>query len=73
MTVPSPKIMVLAQRLQAGFGTDIGLSDEIEALSLKEAKQLDTIVFECSVCNHWFHQRDNATPDAAEWTCKECK
>ncbi len=35
-------------------------------------KALDTIAFQCVSCSFWFRQRENATPDAAEWKCQEC-
>lgn len=35
-------------------------------------KMLDSIVFCCRDCGWWKRQRENATPDAAEWVCKEC-
>lgn len=72
MTVDISKIVELANRLEAGFGTDTELGDVIDNLSKDECKLLDTLVFECDVCNHWFRQRDNATPNNARWECKEC-
>jgi hypothetical protein len=35
-------------------------------------KMLDSIVFCCVSCGWWKRQRENATPDAAEWKCVEC-
>lgn len=45
---------------------------EVSDLSEEECKELDSVAFECCSCNHWFHQRDNATPDGDQWECKEC-
>lgn len=28
--------------------------DEVDALTLEESRVLDSIVFECQTCNHWF-------------------
>ena len=35
-------------------------------------KYLDSMVFCCVSCNWWHRQRENATPDGAEWECQEC-
>lgn len=35
-------------------------------------KALDVMIFMCAECNWWKRQRENATPDAAEWVCQEC-
>lgn len=35
-------------------------------------KYLDSMVFCCVSCNWWKRQRENATPDGAEWECQEC-
>lgn len=35
-------------------------------------KRLDLLVFCCVRCNWWKRQRENGTPEAAEWVCKEC-
>lgn len=67
---PSAKVLNLAERLICSFGTE--LSDEVDALSAIECQQLDMIAFECAVCNHWYHQRDNANPKASRWECKDC-
>jgi hypothetical protein len=32
----------------------------------------DSMIFCCTTCNWWKRQRENATPDAAEWECQEC-
>lgn len=69
---PTAKIIALAAKLEAGFGTDCDLADEIDELTTTEAQQLDMLVFECATCNHWFRQHENATPDAAKWVCKDC-
>lgn len=61
------KITALAERLQ-GYGD---VDYEVNELTIEENRALDIIVFECPVCNHWFHQRENANPDG-EWICKEC-
>lgn len=56
-------------------------TDDLEALGEKYTdalddmeflKRLDLLVFCCVKCNWWKRQRENATPDAAEWACKEC-
>jgi hypothetical protein len=33
---------------------------------------LDTMVFQCKTCSYWKRQRENATPNAAQWQCQEC-
>lgn len=66
------KIVALADKLVAGFGTDLELANTMEEMSIEDARKLDALVFECQGCNHWFRQCDNATPDAAEWYCGEC-
>ena len=68
MTPPRPSILQLAERLQ-GYGDE---NHEVPELSIDECKELDSIVFECSGCNHWFHQRENVTKDGAEWLCADC-
>ena len=68
MTVDLSKIAALAERLQ-GYGDP---DYETLELSQDECKALDTLVFECTRCNHWYHQRENANRDGAEWYCKEC-
>jgi hypothetical protein len=35
-------------------------------------KYFDSMIFNCTTCNWWKRQRENATPDAAEWQCQEC-
>jgi hypothetical protein len=35
-------------------------------------KHLDTLEFCCTTCEFWKPQRENATPDGAQWQCKEC-
>lgn len=34
---------------------------------------LDRIEFQCAFCHYWKPQRENATPDDAQWYCQECK
>lgn len=68
MTPPRPSVFQLAERLQA-YGDE---QYEVPELSAEECKELDSIVFECSGCNQWFHQRDNATKNGAEWFCADC-
>lgn len=66
---PRATVIALAERLFGNGDVDY----EVQELSLEECRELDTLVFECRQCNNWFYQRDNATPDGAEWICKECK
>ena len=59
-------------------------SDSLEDLAERDArtavvvddaeflKYLDSMVFCCVSCNWWHRQRENATPDGAEWECQEC-
>jgi hypothetical protein len=61
-------------------GTCDGLEDLVErdaeiaeVADLKTFLQyLDTMVFCCVSCNWWYRQRENATPDGAEWECHAC-
>lgn len=69
MGVDLNKITRLADRLY-GYGD---VDYEVEKLSADECKALDTICFECTRCNHWYHQRENANRNGAEWYCKECQ
>lgn len=46
--------------------------DDLEDLTPEQHLALDSIAFECHVCNHWFAQADNATPNVSQWACKEC-
>lgn len=48
---------------------------EIDAVrdNMEFLQALDTMIFCCTTCNWWKRQRENATPDAAEWECQECK
>jgi len=46
--------------------------EELEALTQEECRALDTIAFECAVCNHWFPVVQMHDPSAAQFTCKEC-
>lgn len=68
MKPPRPSIQRLAERLQGCGDVD----HEVAELSHEECLELDFIAFECQGCNHWFHQRENATKDAAAWLCREC-
>lgn len=44
-----------------------------EVVNTKEfLKYFDSMIFCCTTCNWWKRQRENATPDAAEWQCQEC-
>jgi hypothetical protein len=47
---------------------------EIEAVrdDARFLQALDSMIFCCVTCNWWKRQRENATPDAAEWECQEC-
>jgi hypothetical protein len=61
-----------------------GTSDSLEDLAERDAEiaevvdlkkfllALDSMVFCCVSCNWWKRQRENATPDGAEWECQEC-
>lgn len=69
MTVDLQKIVKLSEKLQGYGDTDY----EVKELSNDECKILDTICFECTRCNHWFHQRENANLKGSEWFCKDCK
>jgi hypothetical protein len=35
-------------------------------------EHFDSMIFCCVRCGWWKRQRENATPDAAEWVCQEC-
>lgn len=35
-------------------------------------RAFDSMIFQCKTCGYWMRQRENATPDAAEWECQEC-
>lgn len=61
----------VAKQLEAGDSLHyVATEDELDNPVF--CSYLDSLVFECHVCNQWFPQRENATPDAAEWTCREC-
>lgn len=36
-------------------------------------RELDRIEFQCTFCACWKPQRENATPNDAQWKCQECK
>jgi len=61
-----------------GNGDDLNvLADEDEEIDAVRddsgfLKALDTIAFQCPGCGFWFRQRENATPNGAEWRCQEC-
>ncbi len=48
--------------------------DEIDAVAddSRFLAAFDSMVFCCVSCNWWKRQRENATPNAAEWECQEC-
>lgn len=33
---------------------------------------LDQMIFMCAFCGWWKRQRENGTPDGAQWFCQEC-
>lgn len=35
-------------------------------------REIDRLEFQCVFCGWWKPQRENATPDGAQWACKEC-
>lgn len=35
-------------------------------------RELDRIEFQCTFCATWKPQRENATPNDAQWFCQEC-
>jgi hypothetical protein len=61
----------LADRLMAS-GEPSTLWDELADLSREQCTALDSIAFECATCNLWFPAAQNATPEGAQWYCKEC-
>jgi hypothetical protein len=65
------KARILADKLMAS-GLPAEYSDEVDELSRAECAALDSIAFECQVCNHWFPQSQNATKDSARWLCTDC-
>lgn len=40
--------------------------------SVEMRRELDKLCFQCNFCSYWKPQRENGTPDASTWTCKEC-
>lgn len=68
MKPPRSSVQALAKRLMESGDA----SYEVAELSQEECEELDSVVFECQGCNWWFHQRDNATKDEAEWLCRQC-
>lgn len=46
-------------------------TDAIEALTLAQCHALDSIVFECQMCNHWFEFRERKE-FRGEFYCKDC-
>lgn len=61
----------LAEKLVASSDGGRDYWDDLEELSQDERVALDSIAFECTSCNQWFMQFENASPDG-EWTCKDC-
>jgi len=67
-----------AQKLEYTTDSLEDLADNDEAISAVVDDQrflqaLDSMVFCCVTCNWWKRQRENATPDGAQWYCQECK
>lgn len=44
--------------------------DELNALSKDECAYLDSIAFECTICNQWFATAERRGEH--EWVCKDC-
>lgn len=42
-------------------------------MTQEELLILDSKVFNCSQCGHWFRQEQRDTDNENEWTCLECK
>lgn len=40
--------------------------------NLEFLRNIDRVEFQCNFCSYWKPQRENGTPDASTWTCKEC-
>jgi len=54
---------------------DLADNDETVAAVVDDQRflqALDSMVFCCVTCNWWKRQRENATPDGAQWECQEC-
>jgi hypothetical protein len=66
-----------AEKLEYTTGSleEIAEADEeiAEVVDSKEfLEHFDSMIFCCTRCHWWKRQRENATPDAAEWVCQEC-
>lgn len=46
--------------------------DTLDDLTTGQCVALDTIVFECHTCNHWFPMIDRREGDNGNWYCREC-
>ena len=45
--------------------------DDVNELSKDECLALDSIAFECQVCNHWFSVLERQEV-GGQWVCSEC-
>ena len=63
---PRESVRKLAERL---IGSCEFAVDEINALSLEECRELDSIAFLCDGCGWWFHRYEMV----ADWKCEECQ
>jgi predicted nucleic acid-binding Zn ribbon protein len=45
--------------------------DELETLTHDQCLALDSIVFECTTCNHWFPVLERLEEDG-RFVCKDC-
>lgn len=68
MPPPRASIQALAERL---LGTCEHATDEIEALSIEECRELDYLVFNCAGCG-WWHDSGEQHDIDAEWYCHDC-
>jgi len=67
-----------AQKLEYTTDSLEDLADNDETVAAVADDQrflqaLDSMVFCCVTCNWWKRQRENATPDGAQWECQECR
>lgn len=68
MPPPRPSIQALAARM---LGTCEGFVDEINALTVEECRELDSIVLNCVICNWWFDTDDMTDLDQG-MACPDC-
>ena len=66
------QIRKLADDLIADCNGGAEFADEVDSLLADECKVLDGMAFRCASCDQWYDINEKATPDAAEWHCKDC-